>query len=254
MIGLDFPVKPEWVHAVHHLWQPEQPVKELVKASLDNAMPELGGEKTRRNSLSIILRNFVSVDGGARGHTAVKDVWVAFSRRYPVSTMAPAYLAQVIAHNEVAQFAARLINQRHAPGDTFSSRELRQRLSAQYGQRKVVTNSASAFLSTLQYFGVLAEGEKRYHYRYLQQLKVDRSIFPLLVWVYWKANSQPQIDLDEFDQFMTESFLETVNFADFWGSYQPEFWVLLERLERKAATLKVMTEKDWEDKLLSEVL
>ena len=32
MIGFDFPVKPEWIHDVHALWQPEQPIGDLVQA------------------------------------------------------------------------------------------------------------------------------------------------------------------------------------------------------------------------------
>jgi hypothetical protein len=78
MIGLDFPVKPEWIHDVHMLWQPEQPVGNLVQAALERTMQELGGEKTRRNSLSIILRYFVATEGGGQSRrTTAEDVWVA---------------------------------------------------------------------------------------------------------------------------------------------------------------------------------
>ena len=253
MIGLDFPIKPEWVHAVHHLWQPKQPVQLLIQESLDKAMPELGGEKTRRNSLSIILRNFVSIYGGSRGYTADQDAWVAFSCHYSASMMAPAYLAQIIASNDVAQFATSYITRRYEPGGIFSSSELRQQLSAHYGQRKVVTNSSSAFLSTLLYFGVLVAGEKPHTYRYMRQLSIDRKIFPLLVWICWKVNLMPQIDLDEFNQYPAVSFLETDHFEENWQSYQPTLWVLMERLERRAATLKAVTEQVWQEKLIDEI-
>jgi hypothetical protein len=253
MIGLDFPIKPEWVHAVHDLWRPEQPVQELIQESLVKAIPELGGEKTRRNSLSIILRNFVTIDGGSRGHTATQDVWASYSQIYTISMMAPAYLAQIIANNEVAQFATRFITSRYEPSGIFHSSELRKQLSAKFGQRKVVTNSASAFISTLQYFGVLAAGEKQYTYRYLGQLPVDRKTFPLLVWISWKANPMPQIDLDEFSQYPAQSFFVTDQFDEYWQAYQPALWVLMERLERRAATLKAASEQAWQDKLLSEI-
>ena len=113
MIGLDFPIRPEWVHDIHDLWQPEQPVSDLVQTSVNQTMQELGGEKTCRNTLSIILRNFVYIEGhGGARHTASQDVWVSFSRTYPVSTMTPTYLAQIIAQNEVAQEATRFLTRR----------------------------------------------------------------------------------------------------------------------------------------------
>ena len=84
MIGLDFPVKPRWIHDVHQLWQPEQSVSGLVRAALGQTMQELGGEKTRRNSLTIILRYFVATEGGGQSRrTAAQDVWVAYARRSP---------------------------------------------------------------------------------------------------------------------------------------------------------------------------
>ena len=90
MIGLDFPLKPQWIHDVHALWQPAQPIGKLVEAALANTMQELGGEKTRRNSLTVILRYYVATEGGGQSRrTAEEDVWVAYSQAYPASTMAP---------------------------------------------------------------------------------------------------------------------------------------------------------------------
>ncbi len=127
MIGLDFPVKPQWIHDVHALWQPAQPIGELVEAALAHTMQELGGEKTRRNSLTVILRYFVATEGGGQSRrTAERDVWVAYSRAYPASTMAPAYLAHLIAQNEVAQEATRFLVRRHALGDELDSSDVRR--------------------------------------------------------------------------------------------------------------------------------
>ena len=90
MIGVDFPLRPEWIHDVHVLWQPEQPVSDLVQLALDRTMQELGGNETRRKSLTIILRYFVATEGRGQSRlTMAEDLWVAYSRAYPVSTMAP---------------------------------------------------------------------------------------------------------------------------------------------------------------------
>jgi hypothetical protein len=237
VIGLDFPVKPQWIHDVHNLWQPAQPIGELVQAALSQTMQELGGEKTRRNSLTIILRYFVTTEGGGQSrHTATQDVWVAYGHVYPASTMAPAYLSHLIAQNEVAQEASRFITHRYALGDTLTSTELRRHVVARFGERKVVTNAASAFLRTLQYFGVLAPGERLGEYHFVAQLSVPHEVFPLIVWAWWQRHLSPQIDLDGFEKDSSVAFLQPDDFH--WRAYQPSLWVLEERLDGRRATLK----------------
>lgn len=239
MIGLDFPVKPEWVHDVHHLWQPEQPIGDLIQAALSQTMQELGGEKTRRNSLGIILRYFVTTEGGGNSrHTVAKDVWVSYSRVYPVTTMAPAYLAHLTAQNEVAQEISRFLIRRYALGDIFTSSELRQHVSATFGQRKVVTNAASAFLRTLDAFGVLTPGQGKSEYRLIGKLSITPEVFPLIVWTWWQVHQSPQIDTDSFSEEPSLAFLQTDDLATYWSIYQSNLWALDTRLEGRRATLK----------------
>ena len=250
MIGLDFPVKPEWIHDVHHLWRPAQPVGELVETALAQTMHELGGEKTRRNSLTVILCYFVATTGGGQSRrTADEDVWVAYSRAYPASTMAPAYLAHLIGQNEVAQEASRFITRRYSPGDTLTSGELRRHIAGHFGERKVALNAASAFLRTLNYFGVLAEGE-RGEYRLAAWLPVSREVFPLVVWAWWQRYLAPQIDLDGFEQAAAAAFLNTDGLGSYWKAYQPALWVLEERVEGRRATLKQADAETFQKALL----
>ncbi|MEW6402558.1 MAG: hypothetical protein AB1649_12215 [Chloroflexota bacterium] len=239
MIGLDFPVKPEWIHAALNLWQPGQPVEDLVEAALIQAMPDVEGEKSRRNSLSIILRLFVPTEGNNRGRkTTDSNAWAAHSKTLPPTTLAPAYLTGLISDSEVAREAAAFIARRHAPGDRLTSSELRQVLVNRYGERTVVINSVSAFLRSLQYFRVLQSGDRLGEYFYQRRLTIEREIFPLLVWTWWKRQPTPQIDLEAFEQSPIFSFLETDGFERCWSAYQPGLWVLSERLGSKTSTIK----------------
>lgn len=251
MIGLDFPVKPEWIHDVHHLWRPAQPVSELVEAAISQTMQELGGEKTRRNSLTVILRYFVATAGHSQSRRTVsQDVWVAYARAYPASTLASAYLAHLIAQNQVAQEASRFITRRHAPGDPLTSGELRRHIVAEFGERKVVTNAVSAFLRTLQYFGVLSPGQRQGDYHFAGRLPVLCEAFPLVVWTWWQKHLSPQIDLDDFAEDPALTFLESEGFAGHWAAYQPALWVLEERLDVQRATLKYGEANTFEQALL----
>ena len=239
MIGLDFPLNPEWIHAVHALWQPQQSVNALVQLALDRTMQELGGDEARRKSLTIILRYFVGTEGGGNSRTTLtQDVWVAYSRAYPPDVMAPAYLAHLIAQSDVAQAVTGFVQRRYAPGSEVASTDVRQYVITQFGQRKVVTNAASAFLRTLQHFGVLEDGARTGMYRYLGLLPVQSEIFPLLVWAWWQTRLEPQIDLQAFAAAPAFAFLHSDSLDAHWRAYQSTLWVLEERIEGQRATLK----------------
>jgi hypothetical protein len=252
VIGLDFPVKPEWIHDVLRLWQPDRPISELVQLALAGTMQELGGEKTRRNSLTVILRYFVPTVGEARSRqTTSENVWASAARVYLIDALAPTWLTQIIAHNEVAGEIARYIAGRHKQGDDLTGSEVRRFTIARYGQRKVVTNSASAFLRTLQTFGVLEFEPRAASYRFATLLPVNRETFPLVVWAWWQAHPTPQVDLDAFAEDPAVALLNTGNFLDLWRTHQPGLWVLEERLDGRRAALKHNTPTEWKGALLS---
>ena len=241
MIGLDFPIRPEWIHDVHALWQPEQPLTDLVGAALAQTMQELGGRTARRKTLTAIVRNFVRIEGrGNSRRTASEDVWVTYSRAFAPSTLAPAYLAHLISQNDVAHHAAGLIGRRSFTGDEVASRTLRQSLIAQFGERKVVTNAGSAFLHTLVYFGVLSRAETQGHFRFAKRLAIPRETFPLIVWSWWQRHLTPQIDVEAFAADPAVAFLQSAagGLEPYWQTYQPALWVLEERFEGRRATLK----------------
>jgi hypothetical protein len=224
---------------VLNLWQPDQPFEDLYKASLSHAMPDVEGEKSRVNSLIIILRYFVPTEGKNRSRkTTDTNAWAAYSKNLSPATLAPAYLAGLLVGSEVAREAAAFIARRHVPYDRITTTELRLALVNHYGERKVVINSVSAFLRSLQYFRVLQSGDRMGEYIYQRLLAVEREVFPLLVWAWWKEQPAPQIDLEAFEQSPLFSFLETNRFERYWPAYQPGLWVVSERLEGKTATLK----------------
>lgn len=239
MIGLDFPLKPEWIYDVNQLWEPKQSISDLVNKSITQTMQELGGEKTRRNTLSIILRNFVDSEGGGNNrHTVDHDIWPSYSKSFSTNDILPAYLVHIISTSEVAKEATIFINHRFIPGSILKSEELRRYLISKYGERKVVLNAGSAFLKTLQYFGILKVGNKIGEYFYCNRVKTCIDIFPLLVWSLWNKKPAPQIDLELFINQIELSFLDITDWESNWKAYQPNLWVISERVGAHNATLK----------------
>jgi len=254
MIGLDFPVAPEWIHDVHALWQPNQAVNELMELAKMGTMLELGGMETRRKSMTIILRYFVGTTGGGNSRiTLPEDTWVHYSRAYPADVMAPAYLVHLIAQNEVAQVLTNFFRLRHEPGDEITSADLRRFVIARYGERKVVTNAVSAFLRTLQRFHVLEDGAKAGTYRFLGLFSVAPEVFPLVVWSWWQTHLEPQIDLDAFQDDPALTFLGKEHLDGLWEAYQPALWSLEARIEGRRATLRYADRVGFEGALRSQL-
>lgn len=252
MIGLDFPIKPQWIHDVHQLWTPNEPISNLISRSLVSTMQELGGEKTRRNSLGILLRYYVATEGsGSARRTSVQDLWVVYSQKYTVSTLAPVYLVQIIANNELASEIIRFITRRYTTSDTFKSEELKRHIIGKYGERKVVTNAVSAFLRTLQYFSVLEPVKAAGEYRVCDRLTLNAEIFPLAFYALWSLNPVPQIDFDTFNQLLIDSFISGNNLDDCWKRHQPNLWTISERVDARFAIVKYPNIEDLKSALLN---
>lgn len=252
MIGLDFPLKPEWIHAVLCLWKPNQPIVELIDSSLSQAMPELSGEKTRRNSLSILLRMFVPMQSGnSRSRsTTQQNVWAVYASLFSPNTLAPAFLARIIAESEVAQAISRYINKRYSSGSTITSSEIRVFAAGKFGERKVVVNAASAFLTTLQAFGILTPGEGRSEHNIHTALAVSPQIFPLLVWSWWQQNPMPQIDPETFLDLPAYQWLVREDFSSYWQSLQPDLWNISARMQSQLVTLKFVDPLEFEKRII----
>lgn len=250
MIGLDFPLKPEWIQAVLRLWEPQQPITQLIERSLAEAMPEVSGEKTRRNSLSILLRMFVPTVVNSR-MTNTQNIWASYAAQQSLQTLAPAFLACIIAESEVAQVLSQYITQRYQPGNVISSSGIRGMAVGKFGERKVVMNAASAFLTTLQAFSVLKPAGKRGEYIIQPPKPVSPDIFPLLVWAWWQQNPVPQIEPDAFTELPPYQWLMQDEFSQYWRRYQPDLWSISERLDNQMITLKHPDPLDFEKKMIA---
>lgn len=241
MIGFDFPVRPEWVYDVHQLCQPGMLVDDLIGQVIQTTMRELGGEKTRRNTLGNIIRYLIRTEGAPSSRSrklAKTDALVATAQQWPMTTIKPIYLARILLLNDVAYAAARFVAQRYDVGGTLTRSEIRQHIISEFGERKVVLNAVSSFVRTLDYFGVFMAVEGQGVYRFDDRLHTDTKLFPLLVLAWLEHYQTPQIDLEAFRSNPAFHFLAVDDFAQGWQRYNGRYWSLESRLESERATLK----------------
>lgn len=254
MIGFDFPIRPEWAHDCHQLCQPEMLVDDFVGQALQTTMRELGGEKTRRNTLGNIIRYLIRTEGAPSSRSrklAKVDALVAAAQQWPVTTIKPIYLARILLLNDVAYAAARFVAQRYDVGDTLTRSDIRQHIISEFGERKVVLNAVSSFVRTLDYFGVFTAVEGQGVYQFNGSLRADTELFPLLVLAWLERYQTPQIDLEAFRSNSIFHFFKADDFAEGWQRCNGRYWSLESRLESERATLKYPVLAHFEEEIIS---
>lgn len=222
-ICLSSTLNPAWIQHVLATWRPGQAVDQLA----DSLPGDSATVDARRQAVAAILHNFMyraspsETQGPAAG-----NLWPVYSRAYPPSTLAPTYLAHLIAQDPLAQTVARAIAGPHAPGHGFTAETVERRAGAQYGHQAETIAAATAFLQTLQAFGVVAPDDAPGTYHYATQLIVDQPVFPLLVWSWWQTYHTPDVDLERFAGHTAFLFLHTGDFDLYWRAFDGRRWSL----------------------------
>lgn len=253
MIGFDFPIRPEWVHDTHQLCQPGMLVDELIPEVIQATMRELGGEKTRRNTLGNIIRYLVRTEGALSSRTrklADVDALVKASKQWPISSVQPLYLARILLLNDVAYAAATFCAQRYEIGDLLTRGDIKRQIVSEFGERKVVLNAVSSFVRTLDYFGLFVSEEGRGTYRFNGRLHLETDLFPLLVLAWFERHQTPQINLFSFRDDPVFHFLNRDGFESGWLRFNGRYWSLERRLDGERATLKYPVLEQFEREII----
>jgi len=252
MIGFDFPIQPEWVHDIHQLCQPDMLVDDLIGQALQTTMRELGGVKTRRNTLGNIIRYLIRTEGAPSSRSrklAKVDALAAAAQQLPVAVVQPVYLARILLLNDVAFAAAYFVSQRYGLGDILTRSEIRQHIISEFGERKVVLNAVSSFVRTLDYFGVFTPVEGQGVYRFNGRLHIETDLFPLIVLAWFERYQTPQINLQSFQDSPVFHFLVREDFERGWRRFNGRYWSLESRLEGDRAALKYPLLKRLEEEI-----
>jgi hypothetical protein len=234
-------ISPFWVHDLLKLWRGNYHLHMLLEQAFDRTAQGVEGAEARRRTLGLIARYFVPVAGnGIKRRTVAPNVWAAYARGHSVQTLAPVYLANLIAHHAPAYLAAELLHTQHTVGDIVTTAGLRHALATQMGS-KVAANTASAFLRTLHYWGVLAVESNPGAYRYAGRIPVTMPAFPLLVWVWRQHIPGGPIDLAHFGAHPLTTFLDSDSFGAHWAAYSSRLWRLQTEDGRAIAQLRPAT-------------
>jgi len=154
MIGLDRPLKPEWIYRLLNMIEPGTPASDYYQAFNDIAQ-ELVGKEGKRKVRTIIFRSFIySMQTSANFIEANPFITWAQTRSLP--DLKPLLLAKILMDYSVTRFITQKISQNVNGDNRFSSSILQKKMVQEYGDRDVVKRSVRSFLRTLHHFGILS--------------------------------------------------------------------------------------------------
>ena len=237
--GWVYPVKPAWTHDLLELWERNKPLVQLLELASDRVAQEVLIPSSRRRTLHQISRYFVPVAGeGPRSRTTSPNPWAAYSQLFATEALAPAYLVQAVAHNDMMNAAGFLFYDRYGLGETVALRDVRNHLVSGFGDRPTARASANSILRTLVHFGILKLTTGAGMFRYSRRLPVGLEPFPLLIWAWWRIRRENVIRIPDLASDPLLTFLQHDSYAAHWAEYESSLWTLEMRDGMECAVLR----------------
>jgi len=154
MIGLDRPLKPEWIYRLLNMIEPGTPASDYYQAFNDIAQ-ELVGKEGKRKVRTIIFRSFFySMQSTA--NFIETNPFITWAQTRSLPDLKPLLLAKILMDYSVTRFITQKISQNMNGDNRFSSSILQKKMVQEYGDRDVVRRSVRSFLHTLHHFGIIS--------------------------------------------------------------------------------------------------
>lgn len=151
MIGLDRPIRPEWIYNILKIITVgESPVN--YYQNFEKIAKELIGKEGKRKVRTIIFRSFIYTL--QKGSAFINhNPFLQWVHQSSLKDMKPLFLLKLITDYEICRFVIKKISLNIQPDDSIHIPILMKKTIQEYGDRDVVKRSLRSFLKTLEYFG-----------------------------------------------------------------------------------------------------
>jgi len=210
MIGLDRPLKPEWIYKTLQMFEVgEKPT--VYNIPFEEIAAELIGKEGKRKVRTVIFRSFLYTMQTEKNKIE-SNQFMESVKNYSLEEMKPLFLAKLFIDYEIVRNIIRKIFLVMQGDRSFSSNILRKQMVKTYGDRDVVKRSLRAVLSTLENFKYLSKLNNQFRLNDLIILSEYQTRYFINLYgaYYLKSKS---VDLDSFD----EAF---ILFFDLSGIYE----------------------------------
>lgn len=235
MIGLDRPLRPDWIYETLRLIKVESKPTEFYE-TFEEIAKELIGKEGKRKVRTVVFRSFLySLQVGKS--VVQNNVFLELAKSKPRTYMEPLFLWKILIDYETARFMAQKIALCVDNTGHLSTPLLSKRLVQQYGDRDVVKKSFRSFIATLVNFGILKH-ENKSDYLLLPKKTVSASQVKDFLKLY--ANYFLKSEFVDLQNIPTEffQFFEPVDLVSIARDYNGVEWEYVRETERDVLIMK----------------
>jgi hypothetical protein len=221
MIGLDRPLKPEWIYNILKIMQiGDKPGKYNEK--FENIAKELVGKEGKRKVRTIIFRSFLY--SFQKNKSKIENnIFLELTKNYDLNYLTPLFLLKLIMDYEIVRFIIKKIEVSLDSQNLIFSQLISNKMVAEHGDRDVVKRSVRVFFRTLCNFGIMSQ-ENNQKFKIQRKYKLSdeqtRDFIKLYSISFAKSNF---IDIDEIDKSML-FFLEDIDFDTVAKKFNNKCW------------------------------
>lgn len=220
MIGFDRPIRPHWIYESLLLAKPGQKLTEL-NLPFEEITRELTGKEGKRKVRTVLFRCFLRDPTDQR---RVRDkLWLKeLSEQHDLTFMTPIYLFYLIANTDTLITISEHIFRLYEWGSNINAAFLKRKMIEGAGDRDVVSRSVGSFISTLNFFKVVTESNKKMILDKPLPISEEQASIMLQLWS-GELRHMPQIDLNHLPPVVFDWF----NWPDLRAvarKYNGELW------------------------------
>lgn len=152
MIGLDRPIKPEWIFELLNMVNVSNKPSEY-NIPFESIAAELTGKEGKRKVRTIIFRSFIYSFQNSRAIIKSNPV-MEMSKFNNLDYMRPIFLSKIILDYEICRFIIPKFQLYKNKNNEINLKLITKKMVQEFGDRDIVKRSVRSFIKTLVFFNV----------------------------------------------------------------------------------------------------
>ena len=156
MIGIDRPLRPEWIYETLRMVEVGQKPSAYYEP-FEKIARELLGKEGKRKARTVLFRSFIySLQEGK--NVIQRNVFIDWVKNENLENLKPLFLHKILMDYEIARFIIQKMAICIDSSNQLFISHLSKLMVKAFGDRDVVKRSLRSFLATLVYFGNFSTG------------------------------------------------------------------------------------------------
>lgn len=157
MIGIDRPMRPQWIYKTLKMVKPGQKTSDYNR-KFEKIPSQLVGREGKRKVRTVIFRSFI-YSLQKEKHIINNNEFIMWTEKETLKSLEPVFLLKILMDYEITRFIVRKMALSIDSSHQVSVSLLSKLAIKKFGDRDVVKRSVRSFLTTLVHFKILRQAE-----------------------------------------------------------------------------------------------